>query len=308
MDPHAPQKRITIALLASTQDAASMNVYGQLIARWQKTGTTFESAPIYVQQSLHLSAYLFVTAKRSVHCEHIDDSLAAAIGTRPDALIFITKHDSKSGRPSFSVHTQGNWTAADLGGIPREVAITPVVLKHELYRELQRQNDVPGFEVVNECTHHGPSLQTPSAFIEIGSVLEHWQNPACGAVLARALETVLARYRGEIPADQRPIVLGVGGTHTCSNFARLVNEDRIYLSHVCPEYALDGLQAETIQHAQLRSTLSPIIILDWKGMNSAQRQAIIAGLSRLGIAYQTLADLKKSCDAPARTRHEPDPT
>ena len=305
---HAKKK---IALLASTQDAASMNVYAKLISEkqhWKKSSLVFENSPVYLASFSDVDATLFLTQKKSVYCEHIDEEIAATLGIdiqEINALIFITKHDSKSGRPSFSVHTQGNWNKAELGGNPQELATCPVVLKHLLFRSLERANNVAGFEVVNECTHHGPSITVPSVFIEIGSTQTEWQRSDAGVILASAIESALSTYVGEIDCDDnRPTIIGIGGTHTCSNFTRLVSEEKIYLSHVCPTYAIDTVTAEVIKQSIEKTTLREtcMLTIDWKSMSAVQRQKIIGTLQELRLHYTILGDLKKELDAPQNTK------
>lgn len=293
----------TIALLASKQDAASMNVYEQLAVHWQQTSTILEKTAVYCKILGENKVYLFLTQKSSVYCEHIDKEIEQILCAKIDALIFITKHASKSGRPSFCVHTQGNWDRADLGGNQKEVATCPVALKHTLFRALERENNLDGFEVVNECTHHGPSIETPSMFIEIGSTTAEWARLDAGTVLAKAVERGLTYYNGESNPQQIPVIFGFGGTHTCSNFARLVSTDKIFLSHVCPEYALDSITDIVIKQAILKSTLKPQCVVDWKGMNATQRQKIVAMLQAIHADCKTLAQLKKECDSQIIAQH-----
>ena len=44
-------------------------------------------------------------------------------------IIFISRHSSKSGKPTLSVHTPGNIGEAALGGEPRKVSISPASAK-----------------------------------------------------------------------------------------------------------------------------------------------------------------------------------
>lgn len=299
-----------IALLASTQDAASMNVYNILSSNsleWKPTPIEFEETTVYVKEFPHYYAYLLLTPNKSVYVEHIDVEIEDALSTPIDALIFLTKHDSKSGRPSFSVHTQGNWNKNELGGNPKEIAVCPVILKHILFKQLELQNTkskLDGFEVVNECTHHGPSIAVPSMFIEIGSTQKEWVDANAGEVLANALNAGLTIYSGELDANYatKPTIIGLGGTHTCSNFARLVSEEKVLLSHVCPTYAIDTLTADMIKQAISKSTttntiMQPLIVIDWKGMSAPQREHVIALLTSENMQYIRISELKTQLDS-----------
>jgi D-tyrosyl-tRNA(Tyr) deacylase len=288
---------INIVLVTSTTDVASMNVFEQLKKQnWQQASQQFHNYPIYTQKFSNVAATLITTDKRSINCEHIDEELKSIV-EKIDAIIFITKHDSKSGRPSFSVHTQGNWSTADLGGIQYDIANCPVILKHTLYLELRKNNTLSEFEVVNECTHHGPSLKTPSMFIEIGSKLEQWQRQDAGQIMTLSIIAGLNKYTGENNPKNKPIIVGLGGTHTCSNYARLIDEDKAILSHVCPEYAIDGLTKEMISQAIQKSTIKPILIIDWKGMSGSQRVNVLKMLEELNQPYVKLNELKNQLDS-----------
>lgn len=296
-----------IALLASTQDAASMNVYNILKSNpteWKPTPIEFEETTVYVKEFPHYFAYLLLTPNRSVHVEHIDVEIEDALSSPIDALIFITKHDSKSARPSFSVHTQGNWNKNELGGNPNEIATCPVVLKHILFKQLEKLNKLDGFEVVNECTHHGPSISVPSMFIEIGSTKTEWERNDAGQIIANALSAGLTIYSGELDHNYatKPTIIGLGGTHTCSNYARLISEDKALLSHVCPTYAIDTLSANMIKQAIAKSTttntiMQPLVVIDWKSMSAPQREYVISILTKENIPYIRINDLKTQLDS-----------
>ncbi|HLP79391.1 MAG TPA: D-aminoacyl-tRNA deacylase, partial [Acidobacteriota bacterium] len=259
-----------VVILCSTQDEASMNIYNNLLPYSHPTQLSFDGHPIYlVAISSERKAYLVCMNRRSITAEHIDQEIVNVLGVSIDAVIFATKHDSKSGVPSFCVHTQGNWATADMGGHIGDVAICPIFLKHLLFSNLLVQNTTQ-YEVVNECTHHGPSLNTPSVFIEIGSTITEWKQPANGRIVAAAIRGALTQYSEEENDQDLPIVMGIGGTHTCSNYNRLVAEQKIMLSHVCPSYAVDGLTSQMIVTALKNATLPASVIVDWKSLNATQ--------------------------------------
>ena len=82
----------------------------------------------------------------------------------PDLVIFISRHESRSGRPILSVHTSGNLGSADFGGVARKVSIAPANAMRNVLRQMAVQKEtmgLTGFEVCYEGTHHGPSLDFP---------------------------------------------------------------------------------------------------------------------------------------------------
>ncbi|MFT4311754.1 MAG: D-aminoacyl-tRNA deacylase [Candidatus Woesearchaeota archaeon] len=226
-----------------------------------------------------------------VHAEHVDQNIDC------DICIFLTKHDSVSGIPSLCIHTQGNWSSNDLGGNPFEIGVCPVVLKNLIYRNLVAQNKKHqlGFDVVHEATHHGPSLEKPTIFVEIGSTKKEWVRDDAASCVIQALLCALEKYSGEKETGI-PVVFGIGGNHTCSHFNRLSAEGKILLSHVVPNYKIDEFTSEMMQQGLTRSTLKAQAMIDWKALKSSQRQKIIHWLEQMEESYIRLDHFKKQQD------------
>src|SRR5207245_1906124 len=85
---------------------------------------------------------------------------------------------SKSGVPSLTAHTTGNFGGAELGGNPREIGrVNPDLLKNYLISLAKQGEAVSGYQVTAEATHHGPtSLNRPVLFVEIGSEEKNWND------------------------------------------------------------------------------------------------------------------------------------
>ncbi len=282
-----------IIIIASSIDAASMNMYEWLRKYFQQTQMFFDSLPVYSYKTNFMEYFLVCIQSSSVYAENIDRDLQAVFG-EISTLIFVTKHDSRSGVASYCVHTQGNWNKNELGGNERELAITPVVLKHAIFQELYAQN-TSDFEVVHECTHHGPSVQIPSVFVEIGSTHVEWSNTDCGKFVARCLLLVFQSYCGE-KTTLKPVVTLFGGTHTCSNILRLCKEDKVLLAHGCANYAILDLTAEIIQKALDKTTLPTQIVIDYKSLDAQKRQKLLGLLDLLGLSYKKLHLFKKELE------------
>ena len=123
------------------------------------------------------------------------------------------------------------------------------------------------FSVCPEATHHGPWLETPCCFVEIGSANGDWQRPDAAAVWAGVLHDAVLLGGGAGPCaagagavgssseaegvtDQRPIVLvGIGGGHYAPRVMDVVTATaggggggggrEVVLGHIVPSYALD---------------------------------------------------------------------
>ncbi|MFT7615603.1 MAG: D-aminoacyl-tRNA deacylase [Candidatus Woesearchaeota archaeon] len=280
---------MNIIILSSTHDAAGVNIQLKLIDIFEKTDLQFDNHVVYKKEYPNSTAYLILTNQQITHAECIDTRIREELQIKADILLFATKHASKSEIPSYCVHTQGNWNQADLGGNPQEVASCPVVLKNALYRNLHQHN-LQRFDVVNEATHHGPTVKTPSVFIEIGSIAKQWNDDACGKAIANTIDQTLTTYDGE--HSSTPVIFGIGGNHTCINYNELSKENVVLLGHVCPSFHVDAVTVDVLKQAFEKHTIEPIITIDWKSLKSNQRVILIEKLESAGLKYKRLKEVK----------------
>ena len=228
-----------IAIITSKQDLAGINIAEELKK---------ENLEKY-------NAKLYEIEEYSIDAEDIDKKIQA------DLFIFATKHESKSGIPSLSVHSLGNWGKAELGGKDSELCICPASYLKEALIFLEKNNTI-NYDIVQECTHHGPYIEKPCFFIEIGSVEEQWKNKEAGNMIAKTIMYLL-----ENPPKEHRTAVGLGGLHTTPNFKKIILNSDIAIGHVCPKYNLENLNEDNLKQA-IERTLpkSSLIILDWKGL------------------------------------------
>jgi D-aminoacyl-tRNA deacylase len=259
-----------IAIICSTEDPASRTIRSCLLElyKFKETKDNFEGVQILELQEPGIPEAQFVrlctTTLPPVHCEDFDKKIQA------DLFIFATKHEAKSKIPSLSLHTQGNWARAELGGKERQLGISPAnYLKEGLRKleELSPELKSRGFEVIQECTHHGPFLTKPAMFIEIGSSEEQWDNREAGKIIAQVIHHLSTRQ----PQKSRTAV-GIGGPHHTPNFKKIILGTDIAIGHVCPKYMLASLDKEMLLQALERTEpKADLIILDWKGLEDKER-------------------------------------
>lgn len=156
-----------ILIVASTEDVAGMNIAQQLIAHheFDKIEEAFHQNPVYSRKVQNREVKLVFVNEEIVNTQFITKFFS------PQLLVFISKHRSASGRPTLSVHPPGNLAEAELGGIPRRVSISPASAMRDALLEMATAKEEMGlkYEVSYECTHHGPSLDVPTMFVELGS-------------------------------------------------------------------------------------------------------------------------------------------
>ena len=254
-----------ICILTFTDDTASMNIRRALLPSFEKTDLKFHTYPIYKTNNI----FLLLTDQHSVYADHIDQEISKVLGNI-DLLIFATKHQSKSGINSLSVHTNGNWGNADFGGSKGFLAVCPVTFIHDAYLQLKEKNTI-GYEVIIEATHHGPDIDIPSAWIEIGSDEGSWVREDAGNIIADVLLTVLSNFSFKLEKEIS-VAVGIGGRHHCPEFAKRLERDEAYISHVCPKYACTFLTENVLVQAIERSVpKANLILLDWKGLADKER-------------------------------------
>ena len=143
-----------------------------------------------------------------------------------DYYIYASTHRSESEKPSFTVHTQGNWGSADFGGKERTLNIAcPAKLKVALMKMKELSGASLRWDVCMEVDHHGPTLETPVFFIEIGSTEKEWGIPEAGEIVSRAIMAAV-ESREEFPA-----YVGFGGTHYTSKFTPIVLNSEKAIGH-----------------------------------------------------------------------------
>ncbi|MBU1201857.1 MAG: D-aminoacyl-tRNA deacylase [Nanoarchaeota archaeon] len=253
---------MNIAIVCSKSDEASKNIHSFLVGMIKPRMGEHEV-------SLHLMD------EESVFLEGIDKKLGC------DFVIFATKHQSKSGVHSLSVHIQGNWGEAGMGGKNRELGIAPAGWLKEGLKLLEKKAASMHYEAIQECTHHGPYLEVPSMFVEIGSSIEEWNNKEAGRVIA---ETIIELLEMKIPNYKTAV--GIGGIHHTPNFKKIMLESNIAVGHVCPKYNLQNLDKKMIQQA-LEKTVpkANLVIVDWKGVGE-YKEKIKEMLEEIGVKFK----------------------
>lgn len=198
-----------------------------------------------------------------------------------DLAVFLSRHAGASGRPCFTCHPTGNFgePKEGFGGAPRTLSRASAHWLKRFYLALKEKTGC----VSMEATHHGPTLQTPTLFVETGSDEREWVKPENGRLLA---ESVLAALEGLNPGGK--VALGVGGTHYCSAFAPLVEQDWAF-SHVASKHSVDSVTKEMLQQA-VAKTAEPVemVFLDKGGLPSAKRKEIEGWCGELGLAFESV--------------------
>lgn len=224
-------------LVECTEDPASVNLAERL-----RELVDFEEKGLFAGNRVlaHGDLRLVTIDEMHLHAENLDQRLPPSL-TDPDVVVFLSRHKSDSGQPTMSVHPIGNFADAPYGGTAGQVVPSHPAWMAGLFDEL-RERDPDGFDVTYEVTHHGPYLEAPTLFYELGSTEEEWTDEAAGRVLAEALLDAE-------PAPRTP-VLWVGGGHYCPQVNDAVRKGHLAPGHIVPGWATGkGVEASTLEQA-----------------------------------------------------------
>src|SRR3989344_1434709 len=88
-----------------------------------------------------------------------------------DFVIFASRHQSEKKERTLSIHAPGNWRGADFGGQKEKICRTSAFFQKQIFEKLKANADLyrlNDYKVTMEATHHGPLIDKPCIFIEIG--------------------------------------------------------------------------------------------------------------------------------------------
>lgn len=250
-------------LIASAPDIASTIQGDALLARggWTEVGT-IEGGAHYAHANGQV--HLWWHPKKLLHEDHHDQRFAEAAGIPLGDLrevIYLSRHFAASGQPSLTLHVIGVpgespvGEGAEYGGVKGAV-VAPNPRFAAWYRlmcEAGAAHDlIPEFEMTIETTHHGPTLATPTMFIEIGSSETHWDRRDAAEAWADVITTGLeldgvarpAALTGDwwaMSAEEKAaskVMIGIGGGHYAPRHTHVLDVTPCWLGHALANYAL----------------------------------------------------------------------
>ncbi len=271
-----------ILLAASTKDPASVNITKQILKNYffKLCKEKFKEAQVYTAEISRREVRLAILEKELVYEQDV-----ANFDPFLELIIFISRHSSASGTPTLSVHTPGNLGEAVLGGVPRKVSISPANAMRTALKTMAKLADEAhlAYKVSYECTHHGPSLDKPTMFVELGSSPKQWSDLKAAEVVAHAAMETVSNFGKE----NAKTVLGIGGPHYNEKFTRMALEKEIAFGHIIPKYAIHEVNKEILRQC-IEKTLEKVelTVLDWKGIKGEDKPKLIKMLEKIDIETQ----------------------
>ena len=268
-----------ILIVASSKDVASLNITRQILNHYsfRKMAENFQGNPIYITEVDGKNVKLVTLNEESVWAQNVTDFFNGL-----KLIVFISRHSSVSGTPTLSVHTPGNLSEAKSGGLPRKVSVSPANAMRDVLKAMMRLKEEVqlDYEVSYECTHHGPSLNVPTIFAELGSSPKQWKDLKAAEAVAHATMEAVIKF-GESHATA---VLGIGGPHYNRKFTRMALESEIAFGHMIPKYAIPSIDVKILRQC-VEKTLEKVelAVLDWKGIKGEHKQKLVAMLKEISL-------------------------
>ena len=176
-----------------------------------------------------------------------------ATGEFVDEVIFPSRHSAASGRPSLTLHPVGVMQLDEdetppYGGKAGD-APPPSTRLASWWQELVRKSEHvelgEDFDTSLEVTHHGPWLEVPSLFIEVGSTAETWGHEGAAEFLADIIHRGLGLDGGDgfgswdpLNDKGKPVLITLGGGHYAPRANNLGLHPGLRIGHMLATYAL----------------------------------------------------------------------
>lgn len=273
-----------ILLVASKKDLASLNIKKHILKQYpfKKTSKTFQKNSIY-DANLKGKVIMFVTLNQeSVNAQNLSECFPNS-----EIVVFVSRHSSASGKPTLSVHTPGNFTEAGLGGLPKTLSISPAKAMSDALKALLHYKEELNldYEVTYEATHHGPSLNVPAMFVELGSSEKQWRDSRAAEAVAHSAMHAITNFSR--PAGSCSAVLGIGGTHYNQKFTCMALVGEAIFGHMIPKHVVGEIDSEMLLQCRKKTVEKvSLAILDWKGIKGEDKPKLLSTLEDLALPFK----------------------
>src|SRR3990167_2785611 len=211
-----------------------------------------------------------------------------------DFIVFASKHSSAKGEKAITIHTPGNFHEAKYGGEIGKISKTSALFMKQLFEKLNEnaeKHSLKDYDVTMEATHHGPFINKPCLFLEIGSTEHEYSDKRIGFIVAKTLYDVMESFHEN---KYNEIAIAIGGPHYCPNFNKIQETSNVAISHVIPQHASPITEDMIKEAVEKTEEEIDFAILDWKGLGKAeQRDEIVKILEKNYIIWKKSSDVKR---------------
>lgn len=253
---------------------------------------------------------LWILPERILWEDHLEKRWEAATNEPVLEVIFPSRHAAKSGTPCLTLHPIGVPHLAhdklpDFGG-ESGFAPPPSTRLGPWWRLLQEKwvgNSIPDFSLSLEVTHHGPILDVPCLFIEVGSTQDYWDHEGAAKLLSDVIweglgldDTPQLGHWDPVMHHSQPVLITLGGGHYAPKGNKLASEEHVWLGHMLANHSIPfgspeepGILWRQSIDAIVQSTQkafpggSVIATVEKKSFKGWQRQLIFQHLESISI-------------------------
>lgn len=269
-------------VIASKKDRAGMNICSHL--------SQFKDNPVISSWNKKPGFDFYLVNEEIIFTENLDLNKINSY----DFIIFASRHKSEKGEKSLSIHAPGNFRYAEYGGEPERVCPSSALFNKALFEKLNQQvkkANLTEYKVTLEVTHHGPLINKPCVFIEIGSTETEWANRRAGFIIAKTIQETIDKFQEN---KYREIAIGIGGPHYCPSFNPLQLKSNIAISHIISGYSIPISRKMILEAIKKTQEEVDFALVDWKGLGKAeQRDEVIRILEENYISWKKTSDVKR---------------
>jgi len=267
-------------IVASKKDKAGVNITTTL--------SQFRPNPVIASMKESPVFDIYVEDEEIIYTESLDLSRIR----KYDFIIFASRHQSKSGEKTLSIHTPGNFSDAQYGGVKGKICPASAIFQKQMFENLHKlvkEYDLSGYSITLEATHHGPLIDKPCLFIEIGSGETEWADRRAAFVIAKTISDTINNFKHN---QYNEVAIAIGGPHYCPGFNSLQLESNLAISHIIPNY-ISPITESMIKEA-INKTAEEIdfAIIDWKGLKAEERANVVEILEKNYINWKKTSDIE----------------
>tara|TARA_Y100001954_G_scaffold120178_1_gene129388 strand:- start:400 stop:1398 length:999 start_codon:yes stop_codon:yes gene_type:complete len=296
-------------LLSSTKDIASMNILSEVlkIEGWGEE-RDFPHGLVTIHEEFEVQILLIDNLH--ILADGIDKEHRESTGFPVNEVLVLSKHASASEVPALTLHAIGvpgetpHGERGRSGGVKGK-AVPPSTKFGDMFR-IMRKIAIEAsldkeYDITLEATHHGPLLDSPTLYLEIGSDEERWTDSRAARVWAQAISICLGMSED---AQQREwpgegdVMIGLGGGHYAPRHKAIISETEVWVGHILANYAIvfedqeGGSPSGPWEHSVRTAVDSTraaypggniFAHLDRKSFKGWQRQALSSLLSELDV-------------------------
>jgi len=269
-------------VVASKQDEAGINITTSL--------SQFQENPLLNTLKDKPSFDFYLIENEIVETKNLDLEKI----NKYDFIIFASRHKSEKNEKSICIHAPGNFRETRLGGEDGKLSMTSALFMKQTFGKLNKianENNLKNYKVTMEVTHHGPLINKPCMFIEIGSTILEWKDKKVAFVIARTLSEIIEGFK-ENPYNE--VAIGIGGGHYCPIFNKLQLNSNIAFSHIIPKYALPLTKEMIMQAISNTDEEVDFVVLDFNGLGNKEiRDEVIKILEDNYIAWKKAHEITR---------------